>query len=258
MGRTFTESKYTEWLNWYRANPGDIKGMSEHFKLHIKTAQKAWYRGWQYEWAPAMRDVLAKESLLRHTAAAEIEKQINTRVKEAVKERVDEALSGGSVEAMNNARKDLAMLKGAEASVLLRQNMMGKVANSGALNVMADKFAEMLLEQSKGKDINPGQIRANMRAWSLFCRDMAQDFEIVTTNKLRLLGQPTDIVRVEVGALTPEELKREAAQIQHDLELAAGGPGGIIDAEAVYMPEEESHDDEEEPPQLPPGQTVEE
>lgn len=226
--RRISAKFYEGLVEAFRANPGNISAAAKAVGTSRPTAKRGWERGWdKFEWAPAIREVIANE---QEIARARIEEE-----KEADEVREELINPDGGIaevaeqrrEAHLKAQADRAkakenaiqarveqgkMIAGVRQLVMQCEAIVGK-RYPGA-SALADRINKEMLKLAKAgkKDFNLSKATHLLRLHNADVRSIAQSAKRAFELEQVHLGEPSQIIGVQpthFDDADEETLKRE-------------------------------------------------
>jgi hypothetical protein len=206
-------------LKAFRADPGKIANAARKAGVARKTARRCWQEGWAARSMPSAQDVLEHEKELARARRAQAERGEIEYSSDAVREQAMREMT-----ARLQARDDAVEARRQEGQMvkLARSNTISMMASASRLIRAADEKAKGLRE-----DIEKGSVSMTPTQTITFIRDcayLAKAGSEATKLNLEverlLMGQPTEILGVNLQHMTPEDVVRAGGMVNRAMRRA--------------------------------------
>lgn len=232
-------AEYEAALGAYREHPGDHPFAAHASGLSHKVCVRLWDSGMSYKNLSPIREVLQEEQRLARALRAEkmadeklakADQVLHDADRQAVdllrkaetdaKEKLRELHERSKVDAVQVMAEEAQLVTALRRSALSLHGMAGIIFNPTNMRAFASAYVKALGD----KDLSPREAQQLLRALGSFTKDLAQlDIDVLDAERKRL-GQPTEIVKVEVEHMEKEDALRlieeaaAAAQLLRDEE----------------------------------------
>jgi len=223
--RALTQNLYKDFINYYRAHPGDFTGAHKHLKVTYTFAKRV-YLGPPYTiwpWAEPIKQVLSREAEDSLTAKhdAEVERRSELAAL-AAKQRANEQEANTIEEnILRVARNDvLGGLVGFAKIVSGIGKLAERVNHMLEAGIVYRKDPKTGLTIEMPLELDPAEAIKVMGRFSLSARALVSAADTVLTMQRLRGGLPTSIIGVELASATIEDAEKEVALAQHALSRA--------------------------------------
>lgn len=214
-----SQSTYDKLIIAFRENWGNFSSAARAAGVARKTAKKAWISGWPDQRMRPIRDLLEEERL-----AARAEILTETRAKLVGDQAVlqQEAVEAEKARLLSHSQAVQTRAQEGEMVKLSRANTIVMMATANRHLRVANKLAKELEEQvEKGEvELTPQQVIKLAGSCAFLTKTAAEAARINLEMERILLGEPTEIIGIDVNNMSVEEAARRIEVANRALERA--------------------------------------
>jgi hypothetical protein len=268
--RVIDEELWTALRNYYFAHPADHVGAARAVGCVYRTARRAWEEGWPKAklrpWCRPILKVWEERQAQRREALADLAETLESRklaakleidllreqarqeaeathraaieaAEKEVKRRIKALQEMAQVDALETQAHEYALVRGTRNFALALADLGQRVVKAGLL----DKLLEAVEEGLREAKITPKQAVGFMKDLAWFARTQAETLKLTLENERLRVGDPTQVVKVEIEEYTEEEslrVLRHAGQLAELIERQVRKPEAVrlIEAELNAAP----------------------
>lgn len=199
-GKRITPEIYELLLESYRVAHENVAAAARAADCTRRTAKRAWETGWDYDWAPPIKDVIEQEQIMARARVEEEEERPPEPTEAPASSTRDQYLAAqedrarAKEHAIRARAEEGRMIEGARKSVMQVEGANLKLGKG--IQLLAARVAKALEEMAelKGKRFNLADGIAILKSYSTMVRDAAQSAKVAVDMERLHLGEATQII----------------------------------------------------------------